>query len=134
MGKMAIGMHIAEKTGFRLVTNHSMMEVLGKIFEWGSPSFNKLDVEFYWRICEELALQEIPGVILTKLRVLNSDRDNKFVEDTFDIFRKHSIPIFQCELFASFEDTAQRLSTWDLINSTSLSERENDWLVTTGLD
>lgn len=32
VGKMAIGMHIAKMTGFRLVTNHSMMEVLGKIF------------------------------------------------------------------------------------------------------
>lgn len=111
VGKMAIGMKIGEKTGYRLVTNHSMMEVLAPIFGWGDPTFRKLDIEFYWRICEELAQSDVPGVVLTKVRILNRDEDNQFVEDTFDIFRKQRIPIYQVELFAEFEERLQRNNT-----------------------
>ena len=111
VGKMAIGMKIAELTGYRLVHNHSMMEVLAPIFGWGNEIFKKLDFEFYFRICEELAQSEVPGVVLTKVRILNSDEDNKFVEDTFDIFRKHNIPICQVELYADLEERIRRNNT-----------------------
>lgn len=111
VGKMAIGMKIAEKTGFRIVTNHSMMEVLASIFGWGDPIFKKLDVEFYWRICEELAKSDVPGVILTKVRILNSEEDNYFVEQTFEIFRKHTIHIYQVELYADLEERLRRNNT-----------------------
>ncbi len=111
VGKMAIGMKIAEKTGYKLVHNHSIMEVLAPIFGWGSPIFKKLDIEFYFRICKELAQSDVPGVLLTKVRILNSDDDNKFVEETFDIFRHHNIPINQVELYADFEERLHRNNT-----------------------
>ena len=111
VGKMAIGRQIAEKTGYKIVTNHSLSEVLATIFDWGSPPFRKLEIEFYFKICEELAQSEYPGVILTKLRVLNDDIDNKFVENTFDIFRKEDVPIYQVELYADFEERLRRNKT-----------------------
>jgi cytidylate kinase len=111
VGKMAIGRKIADKTGYKVVTNHALSEILAPIFNWGTLSFQKLEIEFYWKICEELAQSEFPGTILTKLRVLNSEKDNKFVEDTFNIFRKYDIPIYQCELFADFEERLRRNKT-----------------------
>lgn len=111
VGKMSIGMKIAEQTGYRVVTNHTLSDVLAPIFDWGTQAFKKLEIEFYFKICEELAQSDFPGVILTKLRVLNSDEDNQFVEKTFEIFRKRNVPIYQVELFAEFEERLRRNST-----------------------
>jgi hypothetical protein len=111
VGKMAIGKKIAEITGYKLLTNHAISEVLGPILGWGTPVFKELEVEFYWSICEQLAQSDIPGVILTKMRIFNGEKDKKFVSDTFEIFQKRNIPIYEVELYAEFEERLHRNKT-----------------------
>lgn len=111
VGKMAVGMELARIRNYKLVHNHSFMEILSRLFEWGSDTFYNLDVEFYWRVCEELAKIDIPGVVLTKVRLLEKTNDNEFVEKTLDIFRNNGAEIFQVELYATLKERKRRNNT-----------------------
>ena len=42
-GKMTIGQSLAEKTGFKLFYNHMSLELVNAFFDFGTPSFRRLD-------------------------------------------------------------------------------------------
>ena len=109
------------------------MEILSRLFEWGSETFFKLDGEFYWRVCEELILSNPPGVVLTKVRMLDRKNDNEFVEQTLDIFRNHKVEIFHVELFATLDVRKERnitpLRLQEKASKRDLAQSEKNMLV-----
>ena len=111
VGKMAVGYEIAKIKGYKVLHAHMTIEMLIKLFDWGSPQFNKLDIEFYFRLLEELAKSDIPGLILTKVRLLNRESDNKLVEKILNFFITKNHPVYEVELFATLEERLRRNKT-----------------------
>lgn len=58
-----------------------------------------------------MAKSDIPGVILTKVRLLEKNKDNEFVEKTLDIFRNKGAEIYQVELYATLDERKRRNKT-----------------------
>lgn len=61
VGKMTVSHHTAVRTGLKLLHNHHTIELVLPLFEFGTPSFNRLVREFRLRILEEVAASELTG-------------------------------------------------------------------------
>ena len=55
VGKMTIGRRVVERTGFRLLHNHALIEPLLEVFDYGTPPFDRLLREMRQRVVEEAA-------------------------------------------------------------------------------
>ena len=75
VGKMAVGLEIAKKTGYKLLHNHGTIELLIPIFEFGTPKFDLLNNEFRQRIFEEVATSDLLGFIFTYVSAFNFDEE-----------------------------------------------------------
>ena len=111
VGKMAVGYETAKIKGYKVFHAHLVIEMLIKLFDWGSPQFHKLDLEFYFRILEVLEKSSIPGLILTKVRLLNRASDNRLVEKILDFFTTESHTVYEVELYAPLEERLRRNNT-----------------------
>ncbi|WP_455837081.1 AAA family ATPase [Pseudarthrobacter siccitolerans] len=59
VGKMTVGREIAQRSNFRLFHNHTLIEPLLEVFEYGTPPFNRLLSEWRVRVVEEAAMSGI---------------------------------------------------------------------------
>lgn len=111
VGKMAVGLEIEKKTGLKLLINHDTIEVILKFFEFGSPSFRRLDNEFRTRIFEEVAKSDLPGLIFTYVTALGDKHkvgEKKYIDNLSKIFQNENHPVFYVELEASLEERLRR--------------------------
>jgi hypothetical protein len=65
VGKLTIGRHLAERTGYRLFHNHLTVDLALSLFEFGSPDFIELREEVWLGALTQAAVAGIPGVIFT---------------------------------------------------------------------
>jgi hypothetical protein len=126
VGKMAVGMELAAKTGFKLFHNHHVIELLLNFFEYGSPGFNRLRREFRMRIIEELGKSACHGIIFTYVWALDCPEDE---EELKHYFTGLDVTIEQVKFIELYADQKTRLER----NSTPLrlaekkSKRDTDW-------
>jgi AAA domain len=65
VGKLTVGEHLAAETGYRLLHNHSVVDLVTSLFPFGTPPFVVLR-ENIWHLSIETALKaRIGGVIMT---------------------------------------------------------------------
>ena len=83
VGKMAVGKIFAKNTDFKLLHNHMTIELLIKIFEHGTPQFNRLDKEYRFRIFSEFAQRLLKGLVFTV--VWSLDDRNDFLSESGDM-------------------------------------------------
>lgn len=80
VGKMTVGIELAELSGYRLFHHHMSIDALAGIFAWGSPSFNRLNGEIRRRVVEEAVISDLPGLIFTMVWDLDDPRDREFLD------------------------------------------------------
>ena len=56
VGKMTVGREIARRSDFRLFHNHTLIEPLLEVFDYGTPPFNRLLREWRVQVVEEAAM------------------------------------------------------------------------------
>ncbi|WP_458110992.1 AAA family ATPase [Arthrobacter sp. R1-13] len=56
VGKMTVGREIAQQSDFRLFHNHTLIEPLLEVFDYGTPPFNRLLSEWREQVVEEAAM------------------------------------------------------------------------------
>jgi hypothetical protein len=64
-GKYTVGRALAEVTGFRLLHNHAVVDLLTALFPFGSPPFIALRERLWLDIVEAALATPLPGLILT---------------------------------------------------------------------
>lgn len=79
VGKMTVGRELARLTPYRLFHNHATIDPLLDVFEWGTPPFQKLKMEFRRRVLEEAIDYGLPGLIFTYVWALDDERDARYV-------------------------------------------------------
>src|ERR1051325_10794243 len=87
VGKMTVGHELAKLTGLRLFHNHMTIELVLNFFTWSDPAFWKIVGDFRWRIFEEVAASNLPGMIFTYVWALNDPKDKEYVDRACEIFR-----------------------------------------------
>lgn len=65
VGKLTIGRHLAERTGFRLFHNHLAFDLALSLFKFGSPEFINLREEVWLSSLVRAASSDLSGVIFT---------------------------------------------------------------------
>ncbi|MBB4634794.1 AAA family ATPase [Longimicrobium terrae] len=65
VGKLTIGRHLAERTGFRLFHNHLAFDLALSLFKFGSPEFIELREEVWLSSLTRAASSGLSGVIFT---------------------------------------------------------------------
>jgi len=108
VGKMSVGVELAELTGLKLFHNHMTIELILNFFDFGQPQFHRLVSEFRTRVFEEVAASDLPGLIFTFVWALDVESDRVFIERICDIFRGKEAEIYFVELEAELSERLKR--------------------------
>lgn len=80
VGKLTVGRELARRTPYRLFHNHATIEPLLEVFDWGTPAFETLKLEFRRRVIEEAVASGLPGLVFTYVWSLDQAEDTAYVE------------------------------------------------------
>lgn len=80
VGKMSVGREIARRTPYRLFHNHATIEPLLEVFDWDTPGFQTLKLEFRRRVIEEAVVAGLTGLVFTFVWALELAEDAAYVE------------------------------------------------------
>jgi hypothetical protein len=80
-GKMTVGAEVARLAGYKLFHNHLTIEPFLEVFEWGSPSFDRLRADVRRRVIEEAVLSDLPGLIFSFVWALDDEGDRRVVDE-----------------------------------------------------
>ncbi len=108
---MAVGIELARLTGLKLFLNHDSIELILKFFEYGSPEFNRLNVEFRTRIFEEVASSDLSGLIFTYVTTMDKETresEKKYLDGLTRIFTEQNGQVYYVELEAALEERLRR--------------------------
>ncbi len=103
VGKMSVGEALAKITGMKLYHNHISIEAVRPIFDFGTPSFNKLVTLFRMETMKEVVKSDLNGLIFTFVWALDSSSDVEYVNRIANIFESEGKEVFYVELEASLE-------------------------------
>ncbi|MFD2179819.1 AAA family ATPase [Veronia pacifica] len=81
VGKMTVGMALAESTGYRLMHNHMTLELVHNFFEFDDPEFWPLVREIREKLFSAIKDSNLPGLIYTFVWALDRDRDRESIEN-----------------------------------------------------
>ncbi len=79
VGKMSVGREIVRRTPYRLFHNHATIEPLLEVFDWETPAFQTLKLEFRRRVIEEAVASGMPGLVFTFVWALELAEDADYV-------------------------------------------------------
>ena len=65
VGKMTVGRAVCDLTGFRLFHNHMSIEPLLGVFDFGSPSFMRLNTMIRREVIAESVGADLPGLVFS---------------------------------------------------------------------
>ena len=116
VGKMTVGQELSRVTGYKFMHNHQTIELLLPIFDFGSPSFQRLLFDFRLSIFEEVAASEMPGFIFSCMPDFDSVLDRGQTECYVAPFVRRGARVLFVELKASFEMRLERNRTEHRLN------------------
>jgi hypothetical protein len=106
VGKMTVGSAIRTRTGIPLMHNHLAIEPALMFFPYGTPSFHRFVRTFRETVFEESIKSGLKGLIFTFAWNLDGGEDNRFVQETCELFEKSGAGVTLVELKANL---SQRL-------------------------
>lgn len=111
VGKMTVGQELGRVTGYKFMSNHQTIDTLLPIFDFDSPSFKRLLMDFRLSIFEEVAASDIPGFIFSCTAAFDSVLDRGQNECYAAPFLRRGGRVLFVELEASFGTRLQRNRT-----------------------
>jgi len=126
VGKMTVGREICARTGYKLFHNHLTIEPFLGIFEFGTPSFNRLSSEFRRRVFEEALEADLAGLVFTFVWGLELPEDRELVQGYVDLVEAAGGTVSFVELAAPLEARLARNNT-ELRLAEKRSKRDREW-------
>lgn len=110
VGKMTVGQALASITDLKLFHNHMSLELVNQFFDFGTPSFNKLDKAIRFSIFEAIAASDLDGLIFTIVWSFNEKEDEAYIDEIVAIFKKYKpqTQVSFVELKADLEKRLER--------------------------
>lgn len=110
VGKMTVGLEFSRRTGYKLFHNHMTIDLLTEFFQFGSPSFERLNDPIRIMILDELA-KAGECVILTAGWRLDVPGDKEIVDAFCRPFRERQGCVRFVELRSDLATRLQRNQT-----------------------
>ena len=111
VGKMTVGMALAELTGLRLFHNHMSIEPVLSLFEFGTASFFRLVQAFRANVFAEVAASTLPGMIFTYVWALDEPAERVAIDELTDVFAVGGARVSYVELSAALPVRLARNAT-----------------------
>ena len=65
VGKLTVAKELEKTTSFKIFHNQLTVDLVGSIFEWGTPEYNKINHKFRVELIEAAAKSDLKGLIFT---------------------------------------------------------------------
>jgi hypothetical protein len=109
VGKMSVGAELSRLTSLPLFHNHLPIEMVIRVFPFGSEPYNRLVPQYRKLMFEEVAASELPGLIFTFVWDLNDADDKAFIDGITATFSRARVCFV--ELCATLEERLSRNAT-----------------------
>jgi hypothetical protein len=110
VGKMTVGQELKKLTGYRLLFNHMVVDLVTEFFEFGTPGFHRLARPFTRQIIEACAEERV-GLIITHSMLFDGPRAQALIDDWSEPYRRERIPVWYAELTAPLDVRIARNET-----------------------
>lgn len=100
VGKMTVGRAVCDLTGFRLFHNHMSIEPLLGVFDFGTPSFGRINSMIRREVIAESVVAGLPGLVFTFAINLDDPRDLAQLQDLVEPVERAGAPVDVVELCA----------------------------------
>lgn len=107
VGKLTVARSLAELTGFKVFHNHLTVDLVGAVFEFGSPQFVELREMIWLAVFSQAAAAKLDGLIFT----FAPDRTVRegFIESTREVVESSGGEVLFVELRCSTEELERRI-------------------------
>ena len=98
VGKMTVGRAVCDLTGFRLFHNHMSIEPLLGVYDFGTPSFERINAMIRREVIAESVVAELPGLVFTFAIDLDDPGDLAQLQELIEPVERAGAPIDVVEL------------------------------------
>jgi len=134
VGKMSVGMALAEKTGMRLFHNHMTIELAKDIYGDMTGDAWKLVSKLRADVFDSVCNSKMSGFVFTYVWAFNTEEDHNYINNLMKKFEEKNWEVYIVELEADVETRKARNKT-ELRLKHKPSKRDVEWsendLVTT---
>lgn len=110
VGKMTVGQDLKKLTGYRLLYNHMVVDLVTEFFEFGTPPFHRLAAPFTKQIIETCADERV-GLIITHSLFFSAPNSRAMIDDWSAPYRRNGLPVWYAELTAPLDVRLERNAT-----------------------
>jgi hypothetical protein len=110
VGKMTVGQELAKLTGFKLLYNHMVVDLVTEFFPFGTPAFHRLARNFTNELLDAAAETGI-DLILSHALVFSVPHARELIDEFSAPFVERGGDVFYAELVAPLEHRLQRNET-----------------------
>lgn len=100
VGKMTVGRAVCDLTGFRLFHNHMSIEPLLGVYDFGTPSFRRINAMIRREVIAESVVADLPGLVFTFAIDLDHPGDLAQLKELIEPVEQAGAPIDLVELHA----------------------------------
>ncbi|EWT00361.1 shikimate kinase [Intrasporangium oryzae NRRL B-24470] len=125
-GKMTVGREVCALTGYRLFHNHMSIEPLLGVFDFGTPSFNRINHLIRREVLRESVVADLPGLVFSFAWDFDRDSDAAAVEDLIAPVVAAGAPVDFVELYAAQDVRLSREGRPDRMDH-KRSKRDVEW-------
>lgn len=126
VGKMTVGREVCARTGFRLFHNHMSIEPLLGIFDFGSPSFNRINHLIRHEVIAEAVVADLAGLVFSYAWDFDSAADTAEVTRLIAPVVEAGAPVDFVELTAAQSVRLAREGRADRMDH-KRSKRDVEW-------
>jgi hypothetical protein len=110
VGKMTVGQELAKLTGFKLLYNHMIIDMITEFFPFGTPAYAKLTRSWFLQVMEAAAEERLPLIVTFSLAFFQSDA-RSIIDELSAKFREADMRVCYVELSAPIETRIARNET-----------------------
>jgi hypothetical protein len=126
VGKMTVGRAVCDLTGFRLFHNHMSIEPLLGVFDFGSPSFMRLNTMIRREVISESVWADLPGLVFSFAINHDDPDDLAALRELIAPVERAGAPVDVVELHAAQEVRLAREGGSDRMDH-KRSKRDVEW-------
>ncbi len=87
VGKLTTALAISSKTGYKVLHNHLIIDLVGSVFDWQHNTYWKLSQDFWESMIEQAAIENI-NIILTCCYI--DERDSRYIQSLIQLVKKQN--------------------------------------------
>ncbi|CAN7601828.1 hypothetical protein LJR027_004290 [Terrabacter sp. LjRoot27] len=126
VGKMTVGRAVCDLTGFRLFHNHMSIEPLLGVYDFGTPSFSRINAMIRREVIAESVVADLRGLVFTFAIDLDHPGDLAQLRELVEPVERAGAPVDVVELYAPQDVRLAREGGADRMDH-KRSKRDVEW-------